>query len=344
MYSPINYMKNYFLPDYISKNEKSSKNPSTKNKSNSLNSKKIILSRNENISNKNLILKTKTNNNNISYKQINSMNNQFSYESTSISHKKKKDDPFNQDSLYKYILSKIKENNANKGNHNHRRSNDFNDSKLYSTKLDFSMNQIKSINKQKKDEKNKFNKYKGLNKANKVNKNYYKKILNFPLSPENKNVKILKLNNLENHEVANSFNFINKEKDHYNHKRIMSSHNVFKDKITNNSDNINKINSFIYHNTNNINLNVNIINKGIILNSFNNTNNNENNSCDSLLGLNQTNNLTHRNINRRNKKIFNLSSYKNISINKENIYTPEEIHFKSVKYMQEIKVIDENYT
>ena len=322
MYSPINYMKNYFLPDYISNNEKSSKNQSTKNKSNSLNSKKIILSRNENISNKNLILKTKTNNNNISYKQFNSMNNQFSYESTSISHKKKKDDPFNQDSLYKYILSKIKENNANKGNHNHRRSNDFNDSKLYSTKLDFSMNQIKSINKQKKDEKNKFNKYKGLNKANKVNKNYYKKILNFPLSPENKNVKILKLNNLGIHEVANSFNFINKEKDHYNHKRIMSSHNVFKDKITNNSDNINKINSFIYHNTNN----------------------NENNSCDSLLGLNQTNNLTHRNINRRNKKIFNLSSYKNISINKENIYTPEEIHFKSVKYMQEIKVIDENYT
>ena len=74
------------------------------------------------------------------------------------------------------ILSKIKENNANKGNHNHRRSNDFNDSKLFSTKLDFSMSQIKSINKQKKDEKNKFNKYKGLNKANKVNKNYYKKI------------------------------------------------------------------------------------------------------------------------------------------------------------------------
>lgn len=345
MYSPINYMKNNFLPDYGTNSGKTRKNKSSKGKSNSLNQKKLILSRNDNISNKNLILKTKTNNNNISYKKIIPTNNQFSFENISLTQQKKKDDTFNQDSLYKYISSKIKENNQK--NLNHRKNNNSN-SKLYSTKLDFSMSQIKSINKQKKEEKNKFNKYKGINKANKTSKNYYKKILNFPLSPGNKKVKLLKINDLDIHEVASSFNYLDKEKDDYYHKRILSSQNFIKNKISNiseNNNNINdnKINSFIYQNTNNINFNVNIINKGIILNNI--TNNNENNdNYNSLLSFKKTKTLTHRNAKKHNNEIFNLSSFRNISINKENNLFPEEIHFKAVKYMQEIKNFDESKT
>ena len=345
MYSPINYMKNFFLPDYLTNSEKTQKNKGSKGKSKSLNSKKLILSRNNNISDKNLILKTKTNNNNIPYKKIISAYNPFSSDSTSLTQRKKKDDTLNQDTLYKYISSKLKENNHK--NLNHIKNN--NNSKLYSTKLDFSISQIKSVNKTKKEEKNKFNKYKGMNKANKTSINYYKKILNFPLSPANKNVKLLKLNDLNIHDAASSFNYINKEKDEFNHQRILSSQNLFKNKISNNSDNNrnntneNKINSFIYNNTNNINLNVNIINKGIILNSFTNGNEN-NNNYKSLLGFSKNKNLSYRNANKHNKEIFNLSSLRNLSLNKENKFFPEEIHFKAVKYMQEIKLFDENYT
>ena len=341
MYSPINYMKNYFLPDYLTEKDKLPKNKVSKNKSNSLSSKKIILSRNEYMSNQNLILKTKTNNNNSSLKQLNSMNNQFLSESTSLTYQKKREESFHDNSLYKYITSKMKENN-NK-NLNNRKINDNSNSKLYSTKLDFSLSQIKSVNKQKNEEKNKFNKYKGVNKTNKTSKNYYKKILNFPVSPGNKNVKILKLNNLNIHEVASSFNFINKEKEGFNGKRILSSNNLYNNKVIYNSENNNKINSFICHNTNNINLNVNIINKGIILNSFNNSHENDNN-YNSLLDLNKKNNLTSRNANKHNKDLFNISSYKSLSINRENNLFPEEIHFKAVKYMQEIKSVDRNYT
>jgi len=346
MYSPINYIKNNFLLDYDTNSDKTHKNKSSKGKSNSLNQKKLILSRNDNILNKNLILKTKTNNNNnISFKKIISANNQFSFENISLTNQKKKDDTFNQKSLYKYISSKIKENNQK--NLNHRNINNNNNSKLYSTKLDFSMNQIKSINKQKKEEKNKFNKYKGINKANKTSKNYYKKILNFPASPGNKKVKLLKINDLDIHEVASSFNYINKERDDNNHKRILSSQNFFKNKISNISENNNntdnKISSFIYQNTNNINLNVNIINKGIILNSFGNSNEN-NNNYNSLLSFKKTKTITHRNANKYKKEIFNISSFRNSSINKENDFFPEEIHFKAVKYMQEIKNFDESKT
>ena len=348
MYSPINYMKNNFLPDYDINSGKTRKNKSSKGKSNSLNQKKLILSRNDNISNKNLILKTKTNNNNnISYKKIIPANNQFSFENISLTQQKKKDGTFNQDSLYKYISSKIKENNQK--NLNHRKNND-NNSKFYSTKLDFSMSQIKSINKQKKEEKNKFTKYKGINKANKTSKNYYKKIFNFPVSPGNKKVKLLKINDLDIHEMASSFNYLNKEKNDNCHKRILSSQNLIQNKISNISENNNnntndnnKINSFIYQNTNNINLNVNIINKGIILNNI--TNNNENSdNYNSLLSFKKTKTITHRNANRHNEKIFNLSSFKNISINNENNLFPEEIHFKAVIYMQEIKNFDESKT
>ena len=340
MYSPINYMKNYFLPDYISSNDKTPKGKVTKNKSNSLNSKKLILSRNNNISKKNLILKTKTNNN--SEKQINLLNNQFSFESVSLTRQKIKEDTFNSDSLYKYLSSKIKENNSK--NLNHRKKNDIkNNSEFSSTKIDFNISQIKSMNKVNKGEKNKFNKYKGVNKANKTSQNYYKKILNFPLSPGNKNVKVLKLNNLNMNEVASSFHILNNDKEDLNYKRILSSQNLFNDKQQNNSDSNNKINSFICHNTNNINLNVNIINKGIILNSYNDSSGDINNNKSSF-GLNKKNNLTHRNVNKHNKEIYNLSSYRNISINKENNCIPEEIHFKAVKYMQEIKYFDGNYT
>jgi len=336
-------MKNYFLPEYLTKSEKAPKIKSSKTKSNSLNSKKLILSRNSNIPNNNLILKTKTNNNNITYKQILSINNQLSPDSKSLNHLREKDDTVDHTSLYRYLESKIKENNIHL---NQRKNKNNNNSKLYSTKLDFSMNNIISISKPKKDEKNKFNKYKGINKANKTSKNYYKKILNLPLSPGNKHVKLLKLNNINNidnldiHEVANSFNYINKEKNDLNYKRLLSSHNLIKNKRTENN---NKINSFIYNNTNNINLNVNIINKGIILNSFNNNNFYENKNNNSSMYYNNI--LTHQNKNKHNKEIITISSYNNKkTINKENINTPEEIHFQSVKYMQEILNVDRNYT
>ena len=259
MYSPINKIENYFIPK--------KKNKDSKNKSNSLNSKKLILSRN------------------IDLKDINN-------------------------------------NNKNKKN----------SSNLYSTKLDFSIN-IKSINNSKKEENNK---NKEINKKNKTTKNYYKKILNFPLSPENKNIKICKLNNLNINEVSNSFNYLNKDITDINYKRIVSSRNLFKNKI--NSDQSNRINSFIYSNTNNINLNVNFINKGIILNNFN-----ENNNFSLLFNTNNNISYRSKNKNKNNKNIFNISSYnKNISINMDN-NTPEEIHFKSVKYMQEIQNFNRYY-
>ena len=74
MYSPINYSKNYILPDYLINSNKSQKNKASKTKSNSLNSKKLILSRNENNYINNFIMKTKTNNTNI-YKPIDNIDN-----------------------------------------------------------------------------------------------------------------------------------------------------------------------------------------------------------------------------------------------------------------------------
>ena len=349
MHSPINYMKNYFLPDFITNSVKSPKSKKSKEKSNSLKSKKIVLSRNDFISNKNLIIKTKTNNN-IDYKQI----NQFSSENIiSLNNKNKKDEIINDnpDSLYKFLSPKIKENNHKIINHrkiNYNNKNFNDNSKISSTKLDFSMSQINNTNIQIKEKKINFNKFKGINKVNKTSKNYYKKILNFPLSPNN-NVKLLKINNTNNlHEVATSFNYKNKEKDDFYYKRILSSKKLFNNKLSNNSENKNnnahdnKINSFICHNTNNINLNVNIINKGIILNSF--SNNDNNNTFNNLLSFNKLNNSTNRNPRGHSKGTMTLTTFKDISINKENNQIPEEIHFKAVKYMQKIKDFDENYT
>ena len=81
-------------------------------------------------------------------------------------------------------------------------------------KIESKIEDIKEDQKEEStEEKNKFNKYKGINKANKTSKNYYKKILNFPVSPGNKKVKLLKINDLDIHEVASSFNYLDKEKD-----------------------------------------------------------------------------------------------------------------------------------
>jgi hypothetical protein len=226
----------------------------------------------------------------------------------------------------------------NKNHLNRRQINNYNNnnSKLYTTKLDFSMSYIKSLNKQNNEEKNKFNKYKGINKAN---KNYYRKILNFPLSPGNKNMKVIKLNNLNIHEVANSFNFINKEKDDIINKRILSSHNLFKSKV---NEKANKVKSFIYNNTNNINLNVNIINKEIFLNNFNSMEESRNGNS-LLLYNNKYFPKTNKNINnKKNKKNYCFNN-QNIINNKKNIFTPEEIHFQAVKYMQKIKIAGNNY-
>ena len=330
MYSPINYNKNYILPDYLISSSKSQKNNASKMKSTSLNSKKLILSRNENNSIKNLIMKTKTNNTNI-YKPMDNLDNlynHFSYENKSLNNHKKKEKAISKESLFRFISSKMIE---NKNHLNRRQINNYNNnnSKLYTTKLDFSMSYIKSLNKQNNEEKNKFNKYKGINKAN---KNYYRKILNFPLSPGNKNMKVIKLNNLNIHEVANSFNFINKEKDDIINKRILSSHNLFKSKV---NEKANKVKSFIYNNTNNINLNVNIINKEIILNNFNNT--------EESRKTNNNKHIPKTIINKNNNSKNSFSSNNQIINNKENTFTPEEIHFQAVKYMQKIQNTNKNY-
>ena len=319
MHSPINYMKNYFLPDFITNSVKSPKSKKSKEKSNSLKSKKIVLSRNDFISNKNLIIKTKTNNN-IDYKQI----NQFSSENIiSLNNKNKKDEIINDnpDSLYKFLSPKIKENNHKIINHrkiNYNNKNFNDNSKISSTKLDFSMSQINNTNNQIKEKKINFNKLKGVYKINKTSKNYYKKILNFPLSPNN-NVKLLKINNTNNlHEKASPFNYINKEKGDFHYKRILSSKKLFNNKLSNNSENKNvydnKINSFVCHNTNNINLNVNIINKGIILNSF--SNNDNNNSSNNILNFNKLNNSTNRNNRGHTKGTMTLANIKDISFNR----------------------------
>ena len=336
MYSPINYTKNCILPDYLINNSKSPKNKESKKKSNSLNSKKLILSRNENNSIKNFIMKTKTNNTNI-YKPIDNIDNlqyQMSYESKSLNHPQKKEKILNPDSLFRFISTKMKE---NKNHLNQRQNSNYNNnSKINSTKLDFSMSYIKSLNKQKNEEKNKFNKYKGTNIS--TNKNLYRKILHFPMSPGNKNMKIIKLNNLNMNEVANSFNNINKEKDDFINKRILSSRNLFKNKI---NDKKNRINSFIYNNTNNINLNVNIINKEVILNNFNSVDDSRNGK--SLILYNNKY-FPKSNINSTSRKIKkNFSTNNQNIINRKNIITPEEIHFQAVKYMQEIKIVDSNY-
>ena len=335
MYSPINYMKHNIFSDYLISENKTSNHKGSKNKSNSLNIKKLILSRNQNISSKNLIL-AKTNNNN-SYKKL-ILKNQISSDNTSSNNinkkanqsSKKKTKNFNkQESLYNYLMSKIKEKSKNISKINN-----------------LSNNNIKS--------KNKFNQYMTKDKTQ-SNKNYYRKILNFPLSPQNhKNIKSLKLNkpnnlnNLNLHEISSCYNYLKnkKQKDEIiEYNKVLLGKNLYQNKKNKiNIDNIE--NSFIMHNTNNINLNFNIINKGIILNSFNSTidKDNENNIKikENYSYYNKNNNIKHRNYiryNNFNNKIFNLSSYRSSSnvINDYNdILTAEEIHFKAVQNLHEI--------
>ena len=110
MYSPVNYSKNYILPDYVINSNKSQRNKTTKMKSNSLNSKKLILSRNENNYIKNFVMKT--NNTNI-YKPTDNIENiqyQMSYESKSLNYPQKNEKILNPDTLFKFISSKMKEN------------------------------------------------------------------------------------------------------------------------------------------------------------------------------------------------------------------------------------------
>ena len=125
MYSPINYSKNYILPEYVINSNKSQKNKAVKTKSNSLNSKKLILSRNENNYIKDFIMKTKTNNTNI-YKPTDNIDNtqyQMSYENKSINHHQKKEKILNPDTLFNFISSKMK---GNKNNLNQRHINNTN--------------------------------------------------------------------------------------------------------------------------------------------------------------------------------------------------------------------------
>ena len=346
MYSPINYMKNYFYPDLVTNSVKTSKGKVSKEKANSSKSKKLILSRNDNIYINNLLMKIKTNNNN-SYKQIFSTNSQLSSYDTPPNHKNKKDDLINNnlESLYKFFSPKLRENiirniNNRKINHNSSNNNNFS-----FTKLEFNMSQIHNTNIQMKKTKSN-NKYKGINEVNKTNKNYYKKILNFPLSQGNINVKFLKLHNINDlNEVASSFNFINKEKGNFGYKRIVSNKKLFNNKLSNNLKNKstydNKINSFICHNTNNININMNNINKRIIMNSLSNKDNNDSN-YNNLLSFNKMSNSKKR-YPWRNSKGTMTTTFKDISYNNGNNDIPEEIHFKAVKYIYELKYSDENF-
>ena len=124
MYSPINYSKNYILPDYVINSNKSQKSKALKTKSNSLNSKKLILSRNENNYIKDFIMKTKTNNTNI-YKPTDNIDNtqyQMSYENKSINHRQKKEKILNPDTLFNFISSKMK-GNKNNLNQRHNKNN-----------------------------------------------------------------------------------------------------------------------------------------------------------------------------------------------------------------------------
>ena len=383
MHSPIiNKSRDNNIIPFNLINSKTTKNKALKKDiNNSSSSKKLILSRN-NFSNKNYFLKTKNNSN--SYKKI-ILNKQLSSDNSSpintntkkqnnttaninknniknINSKaqlllyKKNDNRINHDTLYKDLISKINESN-NLYNNN---------------KFDFSMNIL--INNSQNKDKNNFNKINHKSKNN-INKKYYQKIFNFPLSPINKNVKSLKLNNIKINDNSGSFknlSSINKE------KRITSGKYI----NSNNSNQIKIENSFIYNNTNNINLNVNIINKRIV-NDENNTslikikaqnkniinnssinnifiNKNEqnkirqikhhHNESENLIYNYSIGNLTNRvrnkaikikpieyNIN--NNELFSLSSFIKVDNKEENIYA-EEVHFKAVKYMQEIKQLD----
>lgn len=401
MYSPVNNYKNKNINPYNLITNKSPKRQIIKdNLNNSMGTKKLILSRN-NFHNKNFILKTKNNN---SYKKF-ILNRQLSSDNSSPVHidkrqnntttninttnskninkkgqiliyKKNDNNDINNDTLYKYLIAKINDNN-----HLYNKNNNF------SNNLDFSMNIL--INNNQKNENNVNNNNLNKNNEKKNNKNYYQRVLNFPLSPINKSIKAIKLNNLNlNDFSSSSLKHINTNNKEIIDKRILSSkknsiNKDIKSKINEINNQIKIENSYIYHNTNNINLNVNIINKKIINNPnekgstslsklniknqdlmhdsstkdiFKNkkkhnkikSNENENSIYNYSIG-NLTSRVKHTaikikpiNYNVNNNDLFNLSSNFNV-INKDKNMCAEEIHFRAVKYIQEIKKIDKNF-
>ena len=386
MYSPDNKFQKRNLNLFNLINSKAANKIRKKNEiNNSVNTKGLILSRN-NLSNKKLLMKTKVNN---SYKRI-LLNRQLSSDNSSsiyrntkqinttsnISNNKKsniknndssgqillyKQNENKYDTLYKYLVSKVNEtqNLYNKNNNKLNYNIDTLTNNNQANNNGFTFSQInKKIN----------------NIINNNNKNYFQKILNYPLSPKNKSLKSMKLNNIDLDKISKHFRNI-----------INSNKQIFIGKNNNNQNNTNnniKIeNSFIYNNTNNINLNVNIINKNIIsdkinqnyitLGKINLTNNDilcNSNKKDIINSLqknkanlnNESINLEYNysignlinttknkpikirpiNCNMNNNELFNLSSNFN-SFNKEEKIYAEEIHFKAVKYMHEIKKYDE---
>ena len=385
MYSPVNKFKDKNLNSFNLINIKTSSKKGIKyDINNSINGKKLILSRN-NFNNKNFLVKTKNNN---SYKKI-ILNGQLSSDNTSPNHKqnntttniiktniknidskgqilnyKKIDKDYNNITLYKYLLSKINDNN-----------NLYNKFNFNNNKLDFNMNIL--INNHINNDENDFTGIKNNKNINinNINENYYKKILNIPLSPINKNIKKIKLNNIDINEIPGLYKHISSS----NNEKIINLNK--NNNIINNNFNKNQINnhikidnSFIYHNTNNINLNVNIINKKIINDKShqNNISTGKNIFRDKDLIYNSSTNDTKEqnkvihnhdeganliynyslgNLTNNKKKaikikpikynfnkneIINLSS-DNSSINQKEKIFAEEIHFKAVKYIQEIK-------
>ena len=346
---------------------------------NSMNNRSLLLSRN-NLSNKKLLMKTKFNN---TYKKL-ILNRQLSSENsstfltnskkinnttTNLTNRKKsinnsrgqilinKTNKNKHESLYKYLISKINEN-----------KNLYNKKNNYNNKFDLSMN-ILINNNQFNDGITYYrqnNNLKDINSNTNENNNNiinFQKILRCPLSPRNKSLKCLKLNNINLDDLSGPYRNIIINKDKENLSNINIHNNSSKD-INNN---IKIENSFIYHNTNNINLNVNIINKKLIndilnqnnyfrkieyrnkknlVKNFSNNNIRKNNNGN----MNIKNNMNIGNLTNRTKnKVIKIKNFKhNInnnelftyytkSVNKEkNIYA-EEIHFKAVKYIQEIK-------
>jgi len=420
MHSPSNRFDEKNMKLYYLINHKIQENRALKSQINSnklSNKKKLIISRN-NISEKNIFRKVK---NYDSYKEIllsrqlssnssaTNVDNKHNITTTSINthlnkyynNKKpnksnanghilisKKKDKKNNDSLYKFLVKKIKGSN-NENLYNIKSKNNSN--------LDFSIKLTKGdlI-------------YKKIN-----DKNLFRKLVNFPMSPINKSSKILKLNKIEDTSYKNIKNFnamSNKDilnNSNVQYKRILSTraNNSRKNLIykIDNHNHFQKENSIIYQNTNNININLNIINKNIKNNKNNKNKNNSslnkkpqinkdlienyiktrliniskeknknksklhNNSsyflCDkgfrnkTNISLNNSvfriNPIISRNA---NNELFNSSNNKdNNSILKKNKIiknkdklikmsekinfnnNPEEIHFTTIKYFQEIK-------
>jgi len=437
MHSPSNKFDEQNMKSYYLIRNKIQKNKALKsqiNNSKIMNKKKLIISRN-NISEKNIFRKT---NNYDSYKEIlmsrqlssnssptnadnkqnntttsiiSNINNYYNNKNQNNSNANgqilisKKKEKKTHDSLYKYLIKKIKESNN---------ENIFNKKNNNNSNLDFSIKLLKNENQNyiKKDDLA----YKKIN-----DKNIFRKLVNFPLSPINNSSKILKLNkfgdtsykNIKNLNAKSNKDILNNNNIQY--KKILSSRtNNSKKNLIYKIDSHNHFqneNSIIYKNTNNININLNIINKVIknnkeknnddylnkknlinkdlianyiktrLINISKEKNKNKlkfhNNSsyflCDK--GQKNLNNISLNNSVFRinpfmskvaNNELFNSSNNKDnnnifeksklIKINDKSIKMngksnfknyPEEIHFRAIKYFQEIKKrndqIYENY-